>query len=503
MQQTSSKRSTALNHSSSLTAPNGSNRKILPRLSPHAHPLRARNANGATAHYYLPSMIPVRVRIPAGVAPTTPSNAQSHSVNSLHPSQHQRHHQTTRQRPAAAFPTNAPHHVFAASLTEKQTVLQSVESAFNVYGERLQADLRDFRALCTSLVVKELEETRKWHSLSLKLMKERDAARQKIHNLEVSSSLRDHPSGTAASTEMVTSTTATSPSPPSSPRGSKRTREEVDTLQVATKHTSTSRSHGSPSTSPEPPILPLTNSPKPTAFPVHSPPGSPYTPTSPLLLPPLSSSSESDASIPPLSALSSSSSMEGVSASDGFAIPAFGPSATLTLPTFVPEGWSPSLSYSSSSSASSPSFSPPMGLATDIHPDAPPMKRRKSCGSDMAQAEMQAKPASVVEPDVKPVVHASSSPAGEPLHVDIMYTPMNGQLVCRACLLTATKQTKSPELTQLSAGLVTKCKSFPTSASWDDLRDHCVRVHPDACMDVARLHPAEVFELRRRLASRS
>lgn len=39
--------------------------------------------------------------------------------------------------------------------------------------------------------------------------------------------------------------------------------------------------------------------------------------------------------------------------------------------------------------------------------------------------------------------------------------------------------------------------AFPTNASWDTLRDHCVAEHAAACADVARLHPAEVYELRR------
>lgn len=44
-------------------------------------------------------------------------------------------------------------------------------------------------------------------------------------------------------------------------------------------------------------------------------------------------------------------------------------------------------------------------------------------------------------------------------------------------------------------------KAFSLSASWDELRDHCIGMHPDACADVARLQPAEIFELRRRLSS--
>ena len=46
-------------------------------------------------------------------------------------------------------------------------------------------------------------------------------------------------------------------------------------------------------------------------------------------------------------------------------------------------------------------------------------------------------------------------------------------------------------------------QTFPTDTMWDELRDHCVKEHPSACSDVARLHPAEIYELRRRLAQMS
>lgn len=79
-------------------------------------------------------------------------------------------------------------------------------------------------------------------------------------------------------------------------------------------------------------------------------------------------------------------------------------------------------------------------------------------------------------------------------HVDIMYVPMDGKLVCRACLLESTKlrqdaATRSPW----------EPKSFPTTAMWDELRDHCVKEHPTECEDICRLHPAELFQLRKRL----
>ncbi|KAF8890495.1 hypothetical protein BD779DRAFT_1518165 [Infundibulicybe gibba] len=81
----------------------------------------------------------------------------------------------------------------------------------------------------------------------------------------------------------------------------------------------------------------------------------------------------------------------------------------------------------------------------------------------------------------------------EVAHVDLMYIAEDGKLVCRACKFCGTSDSRTP-----SSGSAPV--SFPTDASWNTLRDHCVKEHPTACADVARLHPAEVYELRRRLA---
>ncbi|KAF8812729.1 hypothetical protein BYT27DRAFT_7042185, partial [Phlegmacium glaucopus] len=74
-------------------------------------------------------------------------------------------------------------------------------------------------------------------------------------------------------------------------------------------------------------------------------------------------------------------------------------------------------------------------------------------------------------------------------HTDIMYMPIKGRLSCRACLLDKTTNPSSSR----------NPKSFPTDACWNELRDHCVNEHPTACADVARLCPADLNELRRRL----
>lgn len=92
-------------------------------------------------------------------------------------------------------------------------------------------------------------------------------------------------------------------------------------------------------------------------------------------------------------------------------------------------------------------------------------------------------------------VSQPTSPQIEVTHVDLMYVPAKGVLTCRACLFDYNK-----------SGAVSKAKepqTFPTDAMWDELRDHCVKEHPSACADVARLHPAEIYELRRRLAQMS
>ncbi|KAF9457399.1 hypothetical protein BDZ94DRAFT_1301940 [Collybia nuda] len=103
-------------------------------------------------------------------------------------------------------------------------------------------------------------------------------------------------------------------------------------------------------------------------------------------------------------------------------------------------------------------------------------------------------------PSGSPSLHASPigqpSPAIELSHVDLMYLPTNGKLVCRVCMLASSKVSISPHT---PAPLVT---SFPTDSAWDTLRDHCAKEHASECADIARLHPAEVYELRRRLSMR-
>ncbi|TFK60490.1 hypothetical protein BDN72DRAFT_525843 [Pluteus cervinus] len=76
-------------------------------------------------------------------------------------------------------------------------------------------------------------------------------------------------------------------------------------------------------------------------------------------------------------------------------------------------------------------------------------------------------------------------------HLDLMYAPMNGRLICRVCLSDCKKNQ--------NVVMKSSPKSFPVNAAWETLRDHCVSEHMVECRDVARLRPHEVYNLRRRL----
>ncbi|KAF7300982.1 hypothetical protein MIND_00661300 [Mycena indigotica] len=79
-------------------------------------------------------------------------------------------------------------------------------------------------------------------------------------------------------------------------------------------------------------------------------------------------------------------------------------------------------------------------------------------------------------------------------HVDIMYWPTEGKLVCRACVLTPSSS-PSPAATRSSPAV----HAFPVDAPWDILRSHCEKMHPEASADVAGLDRDCLRELRRRL----
>ncbi|KAF8878016.1 hypothetical protein CPB84DRAFT_1794466 [Gymnopilus junonius] len=427
----SSKRPTAMSQKAMPTTPG--NRTILPHPAHHLHVYR--------------SLIPIRAHVAAGAAPVTPTNVAPHINNLPLQQRQQRPPRPPRQRlvvpPIPAATTNPTRHPPTLSLSGSQTVIQTVESAFTVYGERLQADLRDFRALCTTLVVKEYQDKQRWHSLCMKMMRERDVEKQKVLalacSLKSSSASHDLSKGIGNVLSNATADEATpAVSPPESPRGSKRTREDVNGASQE-QPTSFLLERVGVTTLPILDTLPRpTCTINTTASPVHSPPGSPYAPPSPLPVPPLSGSTDTNASIPPMSASSCGEMMSPVS------------------PRHASRSASPYSPYSVSSSNSSPSLPSPQNLYEEL---APPMKRRKSCESGLPQLEV-ATVASPQEEDIKPVTSPTKEMnihlPGEFLH--------NDMLVCRACLLKSEKQSPPP-------GSPIVCK----------------------------LHPAEVFELRRRL----
>jgi len=102
---------------------------------------------------------------------------------------------------------------------------------------------------------------------------------------------------------------------------------------------------------------------------------------------------------------------------------------------------------------------------------------------------------------------ASRTPTPTPTHldldhVDIMYIPLHERLVCRVCFLRTTSQpssTSSRRTKQTKNKNKASITSFPTTAPWEHLREHCVKEHPSACADISRLGPEGICELRRRL----
>jgi hypothetical protein len=50
------------------------------------------------------------------------------------------------------------------------------------------------------------------------------------------------------------------------------------------------------------------------------------------------------------------------------------------------------------------------------------------------------------------------------------------------------------------AGSPARPKIFTRSATWEELADHCERLHPAACEEIAGMGPGEVMELRQRMA---
>ncbi|KAJ3494618.1 hypothetical protein NLJ89_g10772 [Agrocybe chaxingu] len=340
----------------------------------------------------------------------------------------------------------------AVSLAENKTAVLSIERAFQIYTERHESDLRDFRGLCIGLAAHEQHEKEKWHSLCMKIMKERDMARQRVEELVE----EREDIGIPTNEKMIERVLGTN-------GAVKRGREEADVEAAGHE----SKSDGG-SDKAQRPVRSLRGH-----SPMVSPPGSPSYPVyTPHLPPSLTSRS---CSLPPKPA--------------------------------SPRGLPPP-DYDAKSTSSAPASVTTFNIR-EAHPSGtePPLKRRKSCdtavshpSSSPTAVETENRPLQNVNgskqqsrtPSPPVMVRKSSSAIapGEFCHVDLMYLQVKGVLTCRACLLNKNKPT---------SGNIPEPKSFPMSASWDQLRDHCVKEHPDACADVARLHPADIFELRKRL----
>ncbi|KAF8189653.1 hypothetical protein BJ912DRAFT_966026, partial [Pholiota molesta] len=322
----------------------------------------------------------------------------------------------------------------ALSLIETQSVVKNVDSAFNVYNDRLEADLRDFRSLCGTLVAQEHREKEQWRLMCAKILKERDAARAIINAQQLAS-----PTDGASS----------APSP--------TLKRDWGGINAAEGRDDSPPSQASGSQPRPMRSLPNSRSPSPSS----PQPLQPHSPSESHTPPPDSATSETAPFTPPTK------------------------SAPPRMTVF----------------RASSSRSPPPIIKTEDAEEAPLPKRRRSSdfsgsseswdtNADRIDARMIPRRA---PPPSRPSILGKPTPAPalphEFSHVDLMYVPMNGGLVCRACLLASSKASPNhpPQ----------EPKTFGTNAPWDALREHCVRAHPDACVDVARLHPAEIFELRR------
>lgn len=335
----------------------------------------------------------------------------------------------------------------------------TVDAALDVFGARVQADMRDFRALCGALVRAEQQEKEQWRELCRRVIGERDAARAAL--------------GGGA--------------PPAAVSGAPVARKRV--------HDSSDPASDTASRSPSAPAE-LTVGEQPRA--VRPLPGS---------------RSHSRSS----STGSGSNSQRGSSESTARSTPP--PLLPLPLPALSDEPCTPVRNRSAPPSSAAfkvrlPSQSAPTAPNPPMAPeaDAPPPKRRRSCDLSLSAlrppAQVQAHGAS------RTATRALVLPSDFDHKFDIMYVAdEGGALVCRGCMYAC----PSPDSTVRRSAYMTysleaakaspadpstrvEPRTFPKGASWDELREHAVRAHPAACVDVARLHPAEIFELRRRLS---
>jgi len=289
---------------------------------------------------------------------------------------------------------------------------QPIEAAFKAYENRLQTDLRDFRAMCSRLILQEQEEKEKWHTLCLKMMKERDTARQRVSALisERATSHLSSPSVTTASAYANEHLASKVP---------KRARDENSSAAQASTH-ELPPTRSSPVESR--PIRSLRSSPIP------SPPGSPSASL-------YNSSTAVHSSSLPSTATTSSPP----------------PGSNATVPPTLPTPRS-TLRSSPVNPLNIMTFNPPRSpndkTCFDVFgvidiPETRPVKRRKSIDSSSSNNKKTTEDGETIKGsnchpsrDVKVKSDAEVS-APRPFliaHTDIMYIPMKGRLSCRACL---------------------------------------------------------------------
>ncbi|KAF9037097.1 hypothetical protein BJ165DRAFT_575097 [Panaeolus papilionaceus] len=365
---------------------------------------------------------------------------------------------------------------------------QTLETAFKVFNDRFQKDLRDFQTICTRFIVRETQEKDRWHNLYLQATRERDLARQELQE------------------SQATQPTPTVPTPPPSRRTHKRSRDSYDEVEEAVTtnvsalsvQDNTTRPIRNLRASPTPPLPSRSPIEVPTSAttsigPMPSISHSPFTSPSPTLAP-LSATSSNDASEP----RQNQDQDEAVTNHMIMRFYDFGSSKTQGL------------SLSAEKERDGPEPSPKRRKSLDLGETTPssraasklPVRSRTasprrvlSCTMTTVPAMNETETGVGVGVDVKREPEEMEGVLGvEFEHVDIMYVRRGMRLVCRACSLIKPKpgSPTAPEPT-----------SFSVMTSWDDLKHHCVKHHPAECADVARLHPAEIFELRRRIYASS
>ena len=324
------------------------------------------------------SQIPIRIGF---------GNQSSSQLASLRARVLERHRQSlvnSTSQSSAVAATHQPMRTSASASASASASQQPIDNAFKTYEDRLQTDFRDFRAMCSRLILQEKEEKEKWHTLCLKMMKERDTARQRISALVserdtyLSSSSAAVPASSSAQEKNVTS------------KASKRGRDEGTSLAAQEQ-------------------LPSRSSPV-ESRPIRS-----------LRLSPISSPSRSPsaASLSNSSTAINSSSLP--SASSKSPPPPSGSNANVVLVSTTSSS-TPPCSDSSSSSVS------PLNIMT-FNPARSP--NDKTCFDVFGEFDI---------PESRPVKRRKSyDSSDEPLpfliaHTDIMYMPMKGRLYCRACL---------------------------------------------------------------------